>query len=78
MARPAMTPVSSSWVHSYGYDREREQLYVSYQQQAGRGVMITTCRYDGVPLALWQAFQAAPSKGRFVHAHVYNLPYVIV
>ena len=73
-----MIPVRSSWVHSYGYDAHRERLYVAYAKQAGRGVVVTTCRYDDVPLAMWQDFQAAPSKGRWVHANVYHLPYVIV
>lgn len=72
---PPMTRFDSSWVYAAGYDRKAEALYVTYHRD---GVATVTCRYDGIPLSLWQSFKGAPSKGKWVHANIYTLPYSVV
>jgi hypothetical protein len=78
MPQPQMRRVNSSYVESVGYDAEREQLYVAYKSQKGRSVLIFTARYDDVPLAMYQDFLAAPSKGKWALKHLHPLRYVAV
>jgi KTSC domain len=55
-----MESVVSSNVASIGYDADVEEVYVEFLES---GVYA----YSGVPLPVFQDFQAAPSKGTFVN-----------
>ncbi len=63
-----MTPVGSSWVHSYGYDRAASELHIQFKDKAGN--LTAHCVYPSVPLAMWTDFQAAGSKGQWVHRNL--------
>lgn len=75
MPQPPMIRVSSSYVHSVGYDAERMQLYVSYQSLKGRRVSLFTARYDDVPFQIYQELMAAPSKGKYAVRVLHRLTY---
>lgn len=68
---------ASSWVRSlaYYYDiskgGSRGTLRVRYKSGA-------VCEYGDVPLATWTGFLTAASKGKFVHAHLFDKPYTLV
>ena len=55
-----MLPVSSSAVAAIAYDARGEEVYVEF-------VDGDTYAYSRVPPPIWRAFEAAPSKGRFVN-----------
>jgi hypothetical protein len=55
-----MTPVLSSNVAAIGHDARTSMLFVRFHH-GGR-----VYRYGGVPVAVYGAFLAAPSKGRFL------------
>jgi hypothetical protein len=55
--------VVSSFISTAGYDPERKWLLLSFKN--GRLYV-----YAGVPLAVFEAFLKAPSKGRFYNQHV--------
>jgi len=58
-----MVTVSSSNISAIGYDHERGDLLVEFRNR-------WTYRYRSVPLAVYEAFLRAPSKGRYHHAVV--------
>lgn len=58
-----MIPVSSSDIASIGY--EGRTLYIAFNSG---GVY----SYAGVPEAVYRALMAAPSHGKYFHAHVKN------
>lgn len=55
-----MVPVLSSNVAAIGFDARTSTLFVRFHNGA------RVYRYRGVPAAVYQAFLAAPSKGRFL------------
>lgn len=55
--------VSSSVIRSYGFDAETGALEIEF-------VSGSQYRYSGLPKATLEAFEAAPSKGRFFDAHI--------
>ena len=55
-----MQPVTSSWVAAIGYDDAALEVYVELIESA-------TYAYWPAPASVWQAFQAADSKGTFVN-----------
>jgi ADP-ribosylglycohydrolase len=55
-----MNAVTSSWIAAIGYD-EADEVYVELIDGG-------TYVYEQVPRAIWLAFTAAESKGRFVNA----------
>ena len=57
---PEMQPVVSSNVAAIGYDEIAADVYVEF---IGGAMYV----YEGVPLPIWQDFEAAPSKGGFVN-----------
>jgi KTSC domain len=57
---PSMQAVTSSWIAAIGYAEDNE-VYVQLIDGA-------TYVYGQVPEAIWLAFAAADSKGRFVNA----------
>lgn len=56
-------PVESSNLSSIGYSADRKVLAIMFKS----GELF---QYQNVPLALWTAFEAAPSKGKFFHKAV--------
>ena len=54
-----MYPVDSSRITDMGYDVETATVYVRFTD--GKD----WCYYN-VPEEVWEAFEAAPSKGRFI------------
>ena len=68
-----MIPVLSSNVAAIGYDARTSTLLVRFHD--GDRVY----RYSGVPVAVYRAFLAAPSKGRFLAHFIKGLyPYARV
>jgi hypothetical protein len=59
-----MTHSLSSNVRSFGYDEERQELWVGYKNTPGYYV------YAGVQPVLHKALLAAESKGRFLHDNI--------
>jgi ADP-ribosylglycohydrolase len=57
---PELRPVVSSAVAATGYDEAAEEAYVEFIESG-------TYVYERVPRAIWQAFEAADSKGGFVN-----------
>lgn len=57
-----MISVDSSWISEYGYDQAQAIVYVTFRKDGVRW------QYRGVPPHVWQEFQLADSKGRFIHA----------
>jgi hypothetical protein len=55
--------VSSSVVRWYGFDLETGALEIEF-------VSGSQYRYSGLPKETLEAFEAAPSKGRFFDAHI--------
>ena len=55
-----MQPVASSNVAAIGYDENAEEVYVEF-------ISSGLYAYRGVPLPIWQEFEAADSKGGFVN-----------
>jgi hypothetical protein len=69
---PALTPVKSSNVFAIGYDAREQKLFVQFRDHgsdrtAKPGALY---RYDNVPPKVWQRFQAARSKGKFLALHI--------
>lgn len=60
--------VTSSNVYAIGYDPEGQNLFVIFQDPTG-GPGRKYAYYHVMP-DVWAAFQAAPSKGKFVWAHL--------
>jgi len=58
-----MIPVESSNIKEIGYDPPTERLRVTFKTDK-------TYEYFGVSDVMWQAFQAADSKGKFFHKHI--------
>jgi lysyl-tRNA synthetase class 2 len=56
-------PVSSSMIAAVGYDEDREVLEVEFSSG-------TVYRYLRVSLAVFEAFLAARSKGRFFNERI--------
>ncbi len=67
MKQPTMRVVSSSVIAAIGYDASRRVLTVVFRD--GRG----TYRYFDVPPEVWEAFQAAPSKGTYLNETFKNM-----
>lgn len=57
----ALEPVTSSNLSAYGYDEAAQTAAVQFRS----GHIF---HYPGVPIYMWEAWQAAPSKGSF-YAH---------
>lgn len=57
-----MYSVDSSNVKAVGYDADNSILYVQFLSKGN-----PVYSYDNVPLSMWQALQAADSKGSWVH-----------
>jgi hypothetical protein len=55
--------VESSNIASIGYDPETQTLEIEFK----RGGVY---QYSDVPADVWEAFQAAESKGKFFHAEI--------
>lgn len=69
--------VYSSWVDSYMYDSGT--LYVRFKNYTTNGAYsIATAQYDNISFDLWLDFLQAPSKGKFVHAHLIDKPYKLL
>lgn len=71
-AQQATTPwryPSSSRIHAYQYDPDMQQLRVKFIKYG------TPWIYDGVPSAVFEAFDAAPSKGTYVNSTLNYFPY---
>ena len=62
-----MIPVESSNILGVGYDDEEDTLYVTFHSG---GVSGGRYRYEGVRKEIYEAFMAAPSKGKFFHASI--------
>jgi phosphatidylserine/phosphatidylglycerophosphate/cardiolipin synthase-like enzyme len=58
----------SSWVHDVSYIYEEGESAGTLQVRLGRDP--ATVRYFEVPLAVWEDFKAAESKGAFYSAHI--------
>jgi hypothetical protein len=63
-----MQPVTSSWVAAIGYDEAALEVYVEVIENG-------TYAYWPAAAAVWQAFQAADSKGTFVNEVLKQPPY---
>ena len=63
-----MQPVTSSWVAAIGYDDAALEVYVELIENG-------TYAYWPVLASVWQAFQAADSKGTFVNDVLKQPPY---
>lgn len=59
----------SSRIHAYQYDPDTRQLRVKFIKYG------TPWVYDEVPTAVFQAFDAAPSKGTYVNSTLNYFPY---
>jgi hypothetical protein len=59
-----LLPVISSNIAAIGYDAPASALLVRFHDKS------RSYRYWGVPISIYQAFLAAPSKGRFFAAYV--------
>lgn len=57
-----LTPVESSQIEAIGYSPNRQVLVIKFKNKTGTG---PTYEYDNVPLALFDEFLHADSKGRF-------------
>lgn len=57
---PELEPVVSSNVAAIGYEEASEELFVEFLDS---GVYC----YSGVPLLIWQDFQASGSKGEYLN-----------
>ncbi len=58
---PEMIPTpESSNVEAIGYDERNEEVWVTFRTSG-------TYSYPGVPEHVWEQFQQADSKGRFVN-----------
>ena len=58
-----LEPVTSTALAAIGYDLEAQQLAVQFP--SGH-----IWHYSNVPLSVWEAFQAVPSKGKFWNAEI--------
>lgn len=58
----------TSWVQSFEYDEEKQELTVTYRDGF-------TAHYPDITKDLATAFADSDSKGRFVHEHLYNHKY---
>jgi hypothetical protein len=76
-------PVRSSWVHSVAWVPRSSRLvgseslgtlYVRYKDKGG-SVTVTVAYARPVPLTFYASFLAARSKGKFVHAFLYDADY---
>ena len=63
-----MIEVTSSNIHSIGYDRNRSEIYVKFHNDGVR-----LYKYLRVPRLVWTCFKAADSKRRFLQEYV--IPY---
>ena len=68
MEMPLMIPVESSNVSSFGYQEGDRALYVEFLGKGGRPPALY--RYLEVEPEIYDAFFAAPSKGKFVWSHL--------
>ena len=59
----------SSRVRAYQYDFDQQQLRVRFIKYG------TPWVYDNVPMAVFQAFDAAPSKGMYINSTLNSFPY---
>ena len=59
MANPLV--VDSSWVQSIDFSSG----LLTVTTRAGKRIV-----YRGVPAAIWEQLQAAPSKGEFINKHI--------
>jgi hypothetical protein len=57
---PDMQPVQSSNVARIGYEEDAEEVYVEFYNSG-------TYVYSGVPPIVFEDFERAPSKGKFVN-----------
>jgi hypothetical protein len=63
-----MEPVESSNLAAVGYDEENSNLFVLFQDKNGGPGQ--KYYYTGVPKSVYSELMAAPSKGRFLAAHI--------
>lgn len=59
--------VQSSNLHSVWYDPEQQILKIAFMPE-GSGV--SYYGYSGVPMSVFLALLAAPSKGKYHHKHI--------
>lgn len=57
----------SSQLHAYGYDPETNTLEIQFKSKSGPG---SRYRYANVDREMFNAFEAAESKGRFFGEHI--------
>lgn len=69
--------VKSSWVVAIRFDKVLKRLFVQYKKDKA-GVPGPVCRYDNVATRKAKDMFQAASMGKFVHRHLYHLPYSIV
>lgn len=66
MRSPKMKPVKSSNIDSIGYNESKKQLFVKFKNDV-------TYVYKDVPIEVWENFQKAESKGKFVYYELRNM-----
>lgn len=59
-------PVSSSDLHSVGYDPETKVLEIEFHSG---GIY----QYSNIPETIFEQLMSAPSHGKFFHAHIKNV-----
>lgn len=67
--------VGSSWVLEISMPGPHT-IRVTYHEK-NQPIPTVTCDYAGVGVVLFRAFEAAASKGKFVHQHLFRRPYTI-
>lgn len=66
MRIPKMKSVKSSNIDSIGYNESKKQLFVKFRND-------TIYVYKDVPIEVWENFQNAESKGKFVYYELRNM-----
>ncbi len=73
------TAVSSSWVTEFGYWSQGEEQGVAIGFKSGkRGGREVICFYPNTDTNDYASLDSAASKGKWVHQHVINQPYLII
>lgn len=67
---PVMIPVESSNVSSFGYDDDKQILYVNFRDKAGGADRLYS--YYDVETDVYTAFMESDSKGQFVWQYLRN------
>ncbi len=66
-----LTGVSSSWIESVGYAYNNGSKGIVVKFLSGSTIM-----YEDTSLHAYEDFIHAESPGRYLHTHLYELPYV--